>query len=121
MLNTERKSTKTAHLTVTTHVDLDGLALGVVGQSSLAQLSSNTRLLESTEGKSSRQHVVTVDPHSSGLQAGRHIQGSVEVLGVDSGGKTVGGGVANLDDLVGVLELSNGGNGSEDFLDDCKY
>jgi hypothetical protein len=39
---------------------------------------------------------------------------------VDSGSKTVCSGIANLDDLVGVLELGNGGNRSKDFLDECK-
>jgi hypothetical protein len=53
LLKIETKAgTKSAHLTVATHVDLDSLDLGIVGQSGLTQLSSNTRLLEPTEGKS---------------------------------------------------------------------
>ena len=42
--------------------------------------------------------------------------GSVEVVGVEGGGETVGGVVGEVDDLVLGLELGDGADGAEDLL-----
>jgi hypothetical protein len=107
------QSNKEVH---SSQVELDSLNLGVVGKSSLSKLTSDTRLLESSEGKLGGEHVVHVDPAGSGLEAVGDLHGGVDVLGVDSGSKTVGSSVSEGDDLVDGLELGDRSNGSEDLL-----
>ena len=72
-----------------TQADRHRLGLSVVGQRSLAELSSDTRLLVSSEWDLVVQHVVRVDPDGTGAELVGDADGSVEILGVDSGGKTV--------------------------------
>lgn len=62
------------------------------------------------------EHVVLVDPDSAGLERGRDADGGVEVLGVDGGGETVGGDVAEVDGVSFVFEFGDGADGAEDFL-----
>ena len=50
--------------------------------------------------------VVGVDPHGSSLEGVSDFDGSVEILGVDSGGETVGGGVSDLDGILLGLEFA---------------
>lgn len=62
--------------------------------------------------------VVGVDPNSSSLDGVCDLEGGVEVAGVDSGSKAVGGVVAELDNLLLGLELGDGADGAENlFLD----
>src|SRR6478609_5086668 len=72
-------------------VQLDGnrLVLCVVGEGCLAEFSTNATLFVTSEGELVVQHVVAVHPNSSGLQSVGNADGSVEVLGVDGGSKTV--------------------------------
>lgn len=97
-------------------LDADRLVLGVVGQSSLAKLATNTRLLVTTEGELMVKHVVAVDPDGAGLEAVGHADGGVDVLGVDGGSQAVGGVVGQVDDLLLILELGDGADGAEDLL-----
>lgn len=65
------------------------------------------------------QHVVAVDPDGTSLQFIADPNGSVEVCGVDCGGKTIGGFVTGLDDFVFSLEFADGAHRAEDlFLHD---
>jgi hypothetical protein len=65
-----------------------GLDLGVVIQGVRAELTAETGLLEATEGSLVRDHVVAVDPDGTGLESVGHADGSVDVLGVNSGSET---------------------------------
>ena len=51
-----------------------------------------------------------------GTESVGHTDGSVDVLGVDTGSKTVGSAVTDLDGLVNVLELLDGDDRTEDLL-----
>ena len=99
-----------------TESDADRLGVGVVLESSLAKLATDTRLLVSTEGQLVVDHVVLVDPDGTSLEGVGDLDGGVEVGGVDSGGKTVVGVVADLDDLLLGLELADGADRAEDLL-----
>lgn len=60
--------------------------------------------------------VVHVDPGSTSLQLVGDTDGSLVVLGVDTGCEPVAGVVGELNDLVLVLERCDGDDGSEDLL-----
>ncbi len=100
----------------TTKSDTDGLDLCIVGQSVLAELATKTGLLEATEGHLVAEHVVVVDPDGTGLERVGHTKGRVEILGVNGSGKTIGGLVTSLDNLIFGLELADGADRSEDLL-----
>jgi hypothetical protein len=99
-----------------TEADRDSLGLDVVVQRCLAELTANTRLLVTTEGKGPVESVVCVDPDGTSLERVGDLDGGVEVLSVHSGGETVCGVVANLDDIGLGLELGDGADGAEDLL-----
>ena len=67
---------------------MDGLDLGVVLQGVGTELTAQTGLLEATEGSLVGDHVVAVDPDGTGLESVGHTDGSVDVLGVDTGSET---------------------------------
>jgi len=99
--------------------DGNTLGLRVVGQSSLTKLATNSRLLVSSEWDLVVKHVILVDPDGTGTELVGDTDGSVQVLCVDSSGKTICGVVASLDDLLFGLELGDGADGAEDlFLHD---
>lgn len=60
--------------------------------------------------------VVAVDPDGTGLEGVADADGSAKVLGVHSGGETVGGVVTESDDVGLILKLSNGTDGAENLL-----
>jgi len=60
--------------------------------------------------------VVGVDPDGTGAQSIGDLDGGVEVLGVDGGGKTVRGVVAELDGILLSLELGDRADRAEDLL-----
>lgn len=62
------------------------------------------------------QGVVGVHPDGTGLEGVGDLDRGVEVLGVDGGGETVGGGVAELDSVLLGLELGDRADGAEDFF-----
>ena len=62
------------------------------------------------------KHVVLIDPDSTSTELVGDPDGGVEILGVDSRGKTVGGVVSFLDDLLLSVELGNGADRAEDFF-----
>ena len=62
------------------------------------------------------ESIVCVDPDCTGPERIRHIDGGVEVGGVDGGGETVGGTVADSDGISLVFELGDGADGAEDFF-----
>lgn len=95
---------------------MHSLDLGVVLKGVGAQFTAKTRLLEATEGSLVVDHVVAVDPDGSSPERVGDADGSVNVLGVDGGGKTVRGAVTNLDGLLLILELLDGDDGAEDLL-----
>lgn len=96
--------------------DANRLDLCVVAEGILAQLATNTGLLEATEGHLVAEHVVVVDPDGAGLQGVGNTDGGVEVGGVHGSGKAVGTLVAGLDDFLLGLELADGADGAEDFF-----
>jgi hypothetical protein len=99
-----------------TQPDRHRLRLRVVGQRRLAQLTSDTRLLEAAEWQLVVEHVVAVDPHGTGLERVADPDGRVDVLGVHGGGQTIGGAVADLDGVLLRLEFGDRADGAEDFL-----
>ena len=99
-----------------TQPDRHCLRLRVIGQGRLTQLASDTRLLEATEGKLVVEHVVAVDPYRAGLERVADTDGRVDVVGVHSSGKTVGGAIADLDGVLFRLELGDRADRAEDFL-----
>lgn len=62
------------------------------------------------------EHVVAVDPDGTSVKRVAHTDGRVEVVGVDGRGQTVRAVVAEGNDLLLVLELGQGGDGTEDLL-----
>lgn len=60
--------------------------------------------------------VVSVNPDGTCAESVGGLDGGIEGLGVDSGGETVGGAVAELDDLLLGLELGDGADWAEDLL-----
>lgn len=69
-----------------------------------------------TEWELEAQLVVAVHPHSTSVQGVADTDGGVEASGVDSSGETVVGVVAQVDDLLLILELGDGADGTEDLL-----
>jgi hypothetical protein len=67
---------------------VDGLDLSVVLQSVGAELTTQTGLLETTEGSLVGDHVVVVDPDGTGLEGVGDTDGGVDVLGVDGSSET---------------------------------
>ena len=67
---------------------VNGLDLGVVLQGVRAELTAKTGLLEATEGSLVGDHVVAVNPNGTGLDGVGNTDGSVDVLGVDTGSET---------------------------------
>jgi hypothetical protein len=62
------------------------------------------------------QGVVGVDPDGTCLEGVGDLDGGVKVLGVEGGGETVRGRVAELDGLLLGLELGDRADGTEDLL-----
>lgn len=96
--------------------DVDSLGLDIVGKGVLTKLTTDTRLLVTTEWKLVVKSVVGVDPDGTCAKCVGDLDGGVEGLGVDGGGETVSGGVTELDDLLLSLELGDGANWAEDLL-----
>lgn len=67
---------------------VDGLDLGVVLQGVGAKLTANTGGLEATEGSLVGEQVVVVNPDGTSLDGVGDTDSGVDVLGVDTGGKT---------------------------------
>ena len=67
---------------------VDGLDLGVVLQGVGAELTAKTGGLEATEGSLVGDHVVVVNPDGTSLDGVGNTDSGVDVLGVDTGGKT---------------------------------
>jgi len=68
----------------TAESDTDRLDLGVVGKRIFAELTSDTRLLETTEGHLVAEHVVVVDPDGTGLEeAGAKVETGGERHGTE--------------------------------------
>ncbi len=88
----------------------------IVVKRSLAQLTPNTGLLVPTKRHLVMQCIVGVHPNGTRTQRIRHLDGIVQVLGVDGGGQSIIGLVANSDNLLLGLELGNGAHGTEDLL-----
>jgi len=99
-----------------TKTDRHRLHLHIVVERRLAQLTANTRLLESTEWKLPVERVVRVDPDGSSFQRVGHFDGGVKVAGMDGGGETVGRIVADRDGVLLGLELGDGADGAENFF-----
>ena len=88
----------------------------VLCQSILAELTSNSGLLEAAERNLSVERVRAVDPGRSGMQPVCNAQGPVDALAEDGGGETVVRVVRLPDDVVLVVELDNDTDGAEDLL-----
>ena len=94
----------------------DGLGLEVVVDGILALLTADTRLFVTTERRGVIENVVSVDPDGTGAERAGDAVDGVDVLGKDTGGESVVGVVATLDDVGLVLEFGHGHDGAEDFL-----
>lgn len=66
--------------------------------------------------KKTEKETLTVDPDSTSLETLHDADATVEVIGVDSRGKTVSGLIAELDGLLLGGELGNGADGAENLL-----
>jgi hypothetical protein len=99
-----------------TETNADSLGLSVVGKRVLAELTADTGLLVATEGHLVVEGVVSVDPDGTRPEGVGDLDGGVEVLGVNGGGKTVCAGVAELDGILLGLELGDRADGAEDLL-----
>lgn len=100
-------------------LDDDGLALKVVLEAGLTELSADAGVLEATEGSVGIEDIVAVDVNSTSAEGVRDLNGVVNVLGNESSTKTIVGVVSTLDNLIDVLELKDAHNGSKDlFLSD---
>lgn len=62
------------------------------------------------------QHVVLIDPNSTSSQSVADADGSVQAAGVDGGGETVGGTVADADGVFFRLEFGDGADRAKDFF-----
>ena len=62
------------------------------------------------------QHIILVNPDGARAQRIANTNRRVQVTRVDSGGKTVGGGVPETDGVFFGFEFGNGANGAEDFF-----
>lgn len=98
------------------NADGDRLVLEVGVECLLTQLAANTRLLVAAKGNLGVEEVVVVDPDGTSVELVADADGSVEILGVDGRGQAVGRVVAHAEDILLVLELGNGSDGSEDLL-----
>lgn len=99
-----------------TDVDLDSLDFGVVLESVLSQLSTETRLFETTEGHLRMKLVVTVDPNGTSLELTGDSGGSRDVGSEDSGSKTVDRVVGMFKSLLLGLKRRNNDDGAKDLL-----
>ena len=95
---------------------MHGLDGGIVLESVLSQLPSDTRLLVATERNLRVKLVGAVDPGGTGAQLLARPEGTVDVLGEDGGGKTVDGVVGLANDVLIVIKLDDNTNGAEDLL-----
>lgn len=92
------------------------LRLAIIRQRSLTQLAPDATLLVAAEGQGVVQHVVLVHPDGSRPQGVADADSGVEAAGVDGGGKTVGGGVAETDGVIFRLEFGDGADGAKDLF-----
>lgn len=91
----------------------------LLGKSVLAEFTTHTRRLESTERNGVVQHVRRVDPSGTSLELMCGFDRPVDVLREDSSSKTVDGVVGLADDILIILEFEDDTDGTEDlFLDD---
>jgi hypothetical protein len=112
MLPRSRRLTE-EHITQT---DRYSLGLEVVVQRCLSKLATDTRFLITTEGQSPVESVISVYPDGTGAECVGHLDGCVEVGGVNGCGETVRGAVANPDDIGLGLELGDCADGAEDLF-----
>lgn len=89
---------------------------GIVLESVLAQLATNTRLLEPTERNLGVELVVTVNPDGTRLELASDGVGAREVLGEDGRGETVVGRVGLLDDFLFGVKGGHDDDGAKDLL-----
>ena len=99
-----------------TKTNVHGLELSIVIKRSLAQLTSNTTLLESTERKLVMKGVVCVDPDGTCAECIGDLNGGVQVGGMDGSGETVGAAVADADGVFLGGEFGNRADRAEDFF-----
>lgn len=67
---------------------MHSLDLGVVLQGVRTELTTDTGLLEASEGSLVSDHIVIVHPHGTCLEGIGYADGSVDVLSVYTGGET---------------------------------
>ena len=59
------------------------------------------------------QHIILINPHGTSSQRITNTNRGIEVIGVDSAGETIGGGVAETDSVFLGLEFGDGADGAE--------
>lgn len=99
-------------------VDLDSLDFGVVLEGILSQLSTETGLLETTEGHLRVELVVAVDPDSTSFELTGDSGGSRDVGREDSGSKTVDRVVGSFKSFLLSVKRRNNDDGTKDLLPD---
>lgn len=99
-----------------TDVDLDSLDFGVVLESVLSQLSTETGLLETTERHLRVKLVVAIDPDGTSLELAGDSAGSSDIGSEDSGSKTVDRVVGGFKSLLLGLKGSDNDHRAEDLL-----
>lgn len=95
---------------------MHSLNLGISLETGLAQLATDTALLDATEGDAEVRVVAGVDPDHTGLDVGGDAVGTLNVLGEDGSAETVRGVVGAGDGLGLVDEAGDGDERAEDFL-----
>ena len=94
----------------------DCFGLRVVLEGGLVVFPALAGHLETAERGGRINHVIAVDPDGSGFYFLGEEVGFVDVLGPDRGGKTIGGAIGALGDLVDAVEREDADDGPEDFV-----
>ena len=98
------------------HVHMHGLDLRVRVQASLAELATDTTLLDTTERHAEITVVAAVDPDHTSLDIGGNTVGALNVPSKDCGAEAVCGVVSTADGLFLRGEASDSNEGTEHLL-----
>ena len=90
--------------------------LAVVLKHHLMRFATDAGLLVAAKRRVSRQFIVSVDPHTSGTNASRHTQGTIDIARPHGAAETIFGVVGHGNNLFFRTELDHHGDRPEDFI-----